>query len=126
MKRSKQDRAVAKINHHAYSKANASKKVSYTKQPSYIVTQGNKIHILESQKTSSKPPIINTHQASSLNIDYTHKDPQGTHLEVKKIEIDHTIKREILDKALPYSASTVASVVKFRGGNVHCYILSKV
>ena len=106
VKRSKQDRAIAEIKHHAHSKENASKKVLYTKQPLCKVTQGNKIHISESQRTSSKPATISTHPALCLNIDHQQQPSVNISGSVKKNKIDHIINWEILDKALPYSAST--------------------
>ena len=77
------------------------KKVLYTKQLSCKVTLGNRIHILKSERTSSKPAIINIiissfkleHGLSTITL--------SEHIwKLKKSKIDHIIKWEILDKAL--------------------------
>ena len=70
--------ANAGIKHHALSKANASKKVLYTKQLSCKVTQANKVHIFEPQKTSSKSAIISIYPALRLNIDYQQRHSANT------------------------------------------------
>ena len=106
VKRSKQNRVISEIKQHSHSKANASKKVLYTKQLSCKISQVKSIHILELQRTSSKPTLINIISSFRLEHRMSTKTLSEHIWKLEKGEIDHTVKWEILEKALLDSTST--------------------
>ena len=70
VKQSKQDRAIVEINTMPTSRQMPSKRCYISSNYHAEVHRETRYIILESQRTSSKPYIINIYPASSLNIDH--------------------------------------------------------